>query len=312
MTPEVSVVCIAYNQSEFISRCLDSIFTQITDFPFEVIVHDDASTDGTAEIIKKYAKKYPDQLVPVLEKENQFKLGKNITQLTSLFAKGRYIALCECDDWWTDPLKLQMQFDYMEKNSGCALCTHSVDCYDGNSDKKIGEFRPSRGDKDFDTNEVILGGGGLFGTNSMFYRSEYRELPEVFLRWGVGDYPTAIYLSICGKVHYIDRCFSAYRFCAKGSWSEKYQDKEIAIESNNLLIKGLRRIQEVYRGQFDDAIEQKIVELKVNNAVLNKDAKTLLSGDLFEYYNSLCVVQKLKLFLRMHFPSIYKRLSNRI
>lgn len=312
MNPEVSVICIAYNQRDYICRCLDSIFGQVTDFPYEVIVHDDASTDGTAEIIRSYSKKYPDKLIPILEKENQFKLGKNITQLTSRYARGKYIALCECDDWWTDSSKLQIQFNYMEKRPDCALCTHSVTCYDGNNGNIIGEFRASESDRDFDTNEVILGGGGLFGTNSMFYRSDFRELPEEFLNWGVGDYPTTIYLSLCGNVHYINQSLSAYRFCAKGSWSEKYQDKDIAIDSNILLISGLRRIQKVYFGQFDDAIEQIIMETKVNNAVLNKDIKAVFLGDLRDYFRSLGSVSKLKLCLRFFFPSFYKFLSNRI
>lgn len=113
----VSVICLTYNHSSFIKQCLDGFVMQETNFNYEVIIHDDASTDDTQDIIKEYAQKYTDIFVPILQKENQY--SKHI-QIGSTFiypiCRGKYIAYCEGDDYWTDPLKLQRQVDFLEAN----------------------------------------------------------------------------------------------------------------------------------------------------------------------------------------------------
>ena len=113
----VSIRCLAYNQVRYIRQCLDGFVMQKTNFRFEAIVHDDASTDGTTEIIKEYAEKYPDIIKPIYEKENQY--SKDFSVIDSLVRKacvGKYLAFCEGDDFWTDPLKLQKQVDILETN----------------------------------------------------------------------------------------------------------------------------------------------------------------------------------------------------
>lgn len=113
----VSVRCLVYNQKRYIKQCLDGIVMQKTSFPYEAIIHDDASTDGTAEIIKEYACKYPNIIKPILEKENQYsKHDGSIRKIMNQACKGKYIAYCEGDDYWTDPHKLQKQVDIMESD----------------------------------------------------------------------------------------------------------------------------------------------------------------------------------------------------
>lgn len=126
MTPLVSICCITYNHAPFIRQCLDGFLMQETSFDIEILIHDDCSTDGTTEIIKEYAEKYPDKVFPLYETENQFKkLG---TAQIDLFnydrAQGKYIAYCEGDDYWTDPLKLQKQVNFMEVHSEYSVCFH--------------------------------------------------------------------------------------------------------------------------------------------------------------------------------------------
>lgn len=125
-SPLVSVTCIAYNHELYISDTLNGIFAQKTDFPFEVIVHDDASTDKTQSIIKSYAALYPRILRPILQREN-FWLGKGINATTNIVwpsARGKYIAWIEGDDYWTDENKLQTQVDFLEANPKYSLCSH--------------------------------------------------------------------------------------------------------------------------------------------------------------------------------------------
>lgn len=123
----VSIKCITYNHASFIRQCLDGFVKQKTNFRFEAIVHDDASTDGTADIIREYAEKYPDIIRPILETENQYSKGKGaLTKIMHEACKGKYVALCEGDDYWTDPLKLQKQVDFMESDTEekYVMCFH--------------------------------------------------------------------------------------------------------------------------------------------------------------------------------------------
>lgn len=121
---KVSVICLAYNQEEYIETAIQSFVSQITNFDYEIIIHDDASQDRTAVIINKYANKYPKLIKPILEKENQYKYG--ISYMFSNFilpyAQGEFIALCEADDYWIDNYKLQKQYDYMTKKPNCTFC----------------------------------------------------------------------------------------------------------------------------------------------------------------------------------------------
>lgn len=127
--PTVTVWCLTYNQKEFIKDALEGFVMQKTSFPFEVIVHDDASTDGTTDIVNEYAKKYPEIIKPMIETENQWQKGglKHIIGIMNeKHRRGKYIAFCEGDDYWTDPLKLQRQVDFLESHSDYSMCFHSA------------------------------------------------------------------------------------------------------------------------------------------------------------------------------------------
>lgn len=123
----VSICCITYNHAPYIRQCLDGFIMQKTNFKYEILIHDDASTDGTADIIREYEAKYPDIFKPIYQTENQYSKGKNISATYNWpRAIGKYIAQCEGDDYWTDPLKLQKQVDYMEANPEFSMCFHKV------------------------------------------------------------------------------------------------------------------------------------------------------------------------------------------
>ena len=129
----VSICCITYNHAPYIRQCLDGFIMQKTNFKFEILIHDDASTDGTADIIREYEAKYPSIFKPIYQTENQYSKGKNISATYNWpRAVGKYIAQCEGDDYWTDPLKLQKQVDFMEANPEYVLCCHRYKIYNQN------------------------------------------------------------------------------------------------------------------------------------------------------------------------------------
>src|SRR5690606_11316563 len=130
--PLVSISCITYNHAPYIRECLDGFMMQKCDFDFEVLIHDDASTDGTQEIIKEYQEKYPEIIKPIFQTENQYSKGIRGMNIQFNFprAQGKYIALCEGDDYWTDPLKLQKQLDFLEANPEYVLSCHNYKILD--------------------------------------------------------------------------------------------------------------------------------------------------------------------------------------
>lgn len=127
----VSVLCLAYNHEAYLEQCLNGFVMQQSAFPFEVIIHDDASTDRSADIIMDYCNRYPGLFVPILQHENQF--SKHIPITTNFMlprARGKYIAFCEADDYWIDPLKLQKQIEFMESHQDYSMCVHGCRLYD--------------------------------------------------------------------------------------------------------------------------------------------------------------------------------------
>lgn len=131
-TPLVSICCITYNHAQFIRKCLDGFLMQQTDFPIEILIHDDCSTDGTIDIVRTYEAKYPELIFPLYEEENQYSRGGagKMDLYNYRRARGKYIAYCEGDDYWTDPLKLQKQVDFMEANPEYSVCFHDFQEYD--------------------------------------------------------------------------------------------------------------------------------------------------------------------------------------
>lgn len=124
----VSIWCPVYNHDQFVSRTLDGFLMQKTDFECEIVLHDDASTDNTASVIRSYQTLYPGRIRTVLQTVNQ--MSQDISALTRIMlneCRGKYIAICEGDDYWTDPLKLQKQVDYLNANPGCVLSFHNID-----------------------------------------------------------------------------------------------------------------------------------------------------------------------------------------
>lgn len=131
----VSIKCMVYNHEPYLRQCLEGFVMQKTNFRFEAIVHDDASTDGSAAIIREYAEKYPDIIKPIYETENQYsKRDGSLSRIMNAHMHGKYIAFCEGDDYWTDPLKLQKQVDILEADPNVSMVYTAFRTVDPNGD----------------------------------------------------------------------------------------------------------------------------------------------------------------------------------
>lgn len=225
----VSIETTAFNHAPYIAQTLDGFLMQKTDFPFEVVIHDDASTDGTADIIRQYAEKYPDIIRPIFQTENQYSKGVDIyTAFLDPACRGKYLAICEGDDYWCDEHKLQKQVDFMEAHPDYSACVHNTMLVN----TKTGEQYPmysTEEDYDISFSKVIERGSGAYHTSSLFLRTELEtqlavDCPPYFTVSDFGDYPLAIYLRCCGKIHFLKDTMSVYRQYTAGSWSASNRD----------------------------------------------------------------------------------------
>ncbi len=227
----VSIICTAYNQKSFIRKCLDGFVMQKTTFPFEVIIHDDASTDGTADIIKEYEQKYPDIIKPIYQKENQFSKGLNINYTYNYpRVKGKYIAFCEGDDYWIDENKLQIQVDFLESHPDFTGCFHKSVRRDETTGKDI-SFMPTlldlKGKTVFTINDTKH--GYFIETPSVMYRLEnYKDelLNEYPLNIINGDSWHIYFFSFRGKFKYIDKLMSVKTINETGVWNSTIQSED--------------------------------------------------------------------------------------
>lgn len=260
---EVSVYCLTYNHEKYIRQTLEGFVKQKTSFKYEVIVHDDASSDDTVTIIKEYAEKYPEIIIPIFQSVNQ--RSQNVSILREFIApivrNTKYYAVCEGDDYWTDAEKLQRQYDYMETHTECAMCVHNTNYISENGKDLHQCFNSEKCDKNYSIDEIIrAGGGGLFHTSSFFWRkNDGISVPVGFSIKGIGDYSRAIYLASKGYVHYIGRTMSSYRQGSINSWTSRHsKDKEKSINHYNNVIEGLIKINSSTNKQYELAISDAI------------------------------------------------------
>ena len=263
----VSVYCLAYNHENYIRDALEGFVMQKTNFRFEVVINDDASTDGTAAIICEYAERYPDIFVPIYQTENQY--SKNVRMFETIIyphLRGKYFASCEGDDYWTDENKLQRQVDFLESHPDYSACTHNnltLNMYD--NDLHV-EFQDER-DETLQLRDIAQDGGTCFRLASMMYRREFCFLPPEFLI-SVGDYPMAVYLALVGKIYYFKDCMHVYRFGVPGSWTANNwwnTEKRIALKKEvNDMLRGADRFSgRKYHKLFQSVIRKNEYEVFV-------------------------------------------------
>jgi glycosyltransferase involved in cell wall biosynthesis len=308
----VSISCITYNHENYIKDALDSLLMQKTNFKYEILVYDDASTDGTPDIIREYEKSYPDFIKPVYQPVNQYSRGVKVGKFNNERARGKYIAICEGDDYWTDPCKLQKQVDLMEKHPECTLCVHASYKVCGKDKRIVEKVRPGFGDKFFTVEEVIESGGGIFATNSILYPGRLvLNRPKFFEIAPVGDFPLLIYLSILGKVYYIDEFMSAYRVGVDGSWTSRLNcDIEKRVLFVERMGQMLNEIDEYSNFKYSRSIERCILKHQFDLLLAQARYKDVKNDKFAELYKKLDSSIKMKLFLRYYFPFLYAKIKN--
>lgn len=298
----VSIECMAYNHEKYISKALESFIMQKTNFNFEIIVHDDASTDKTAAIIEEYRKKYPNIIKPIYQKENQYSKGKKIGTILLEKMQGKYIAFCEGDDYWTDQYKLQKQIDYMEKNPECGMCFHTVEILDDNSGEIIGKIKPYNRNRIASTEDIIMGDGGFIGTNSLVYKTEsMRKELKFYLECQVEDYPIQIYNSTQKYAYFMEEEMSVYRVNTGISWTDRNGNFKKQKDFRMNLIKMLREFDHYTDHRYERVIKKRINKWSYKILKYNQRYHFLNNDEYKEYYKNIFFSRKMELFLRKLF-----------
>lgn len=227
--PIVSIVCITYNHERFIRDALDGFVMQKTNFPFEILVNDDASTDGTADIVREYESKYPDLFRCVYHTKNQWGKKDVCRDILYPMIRGQYVALCEGDDYWTDPLKLQKQVDFLDAHPECSICFHPVTVkYDDKSqpDSIFPSEKMLQGKTILEFDDLLK--CNFIQTNSVMYRWRFHENPLDLIPDGIlpGDWFLHLLHAQVGKIGFLPDVMAVYRRHASGIWAGAWQTPE--------------------------------------------------------------------------------------
>ncbi len=215
--PLVSVFCASFNHKEWIADAIKGFLLQQTPFRFEVIIHDDASTDGSNEVIRSIAERYPRLIKPILQTTNQFSQGNRPAKAMLPASSGSYIALCEGDDYWIDAQKLARQAKRMQSQPELSFITHNAISQKGERAKL---FRRMDKEMPFEAQDIIDCDRQFAPTASyMFKRELYEVLPSWFSQAPVGDFYLELYSQKLGTGLYLPDCMSVYRQNLPGSWS---------------------------------------------------------------------------------------------
>lgn len=243
---KVSVWMSAYNHEKYLAQCLDGVLMQKTNFDYEIILGEDCSADKTREIAINYQKKFPDKIKLYLPEKNIGMMEMDVA--TWDMCDGKYIALLNGDDYWTDENKLQIQVDFLEKNPDTVMCFHKSKVeneIDGSSFETV-YLEPD----DTLPVESLLRGYNPIMTVTVLMRN-ILEMPDWYPGMPYGDMPLYIMLSKKGKIKYIDKMMSVYRIHSNGNW----QGETIY---NNLVkdLKFYNVINEYLNFKHDDLIKK--------------------------------------------------------
>lgn len=305
-----SISCLTFNHASYIRQALDSFLMQETDFAYEILIHDDASTDGTGDILREYERNYPDRVKPLIQTENQYSQG--IDNISGAFnfprVKGKYIFMCDGDDYWVSPHKLQKQVDYLEAHPDCALCIHSakIDLVGRAFTEK--EMRPYCGNRVISPEEIVDKPSGYAMSSMAFPSRLVKALPDYYVDCPVGDTPLQLMAAAEGYGYYIDEPMSAYRVGVAGSWttagkSGDYESKQKAYYER------MKRVYEKFDiatgGRFTEAADSAVKRTYYQTMVNLRRFEEILDPEYKKYYKELNFRTRFFIQFENRTPGIY-------
>ena len=263
MAPLLSVCLITYNHVKYIEQAIEGVLMQKVDFPFELIIADDYSTDGTREILEVYQRKYPDIVRLILQKTNVGAAQNWMDLITCPHSK--YIAYFEGDDYWTDPYKLQKQIDFLEANEDYSIYFHEATIlYEDGRELFFNNIAQNTTFDFFDLTQK-----NLISTASCVFRvyNHHHPLPVWFFNIKAGDWALHLLNATQGKIYYSKECMSVYRIHSQSIWA--------SLQRDQMLAKGIEVIDQLnaafdykYNEYFEKAKAQRAIDFNSPNLPL--------------------------------------------
>lgn len=305
MNLKVAVVCMTYNHVKFIERTLQGFIAQKVDFPVVYIVRDDASTDGTSEIIQKYEKMYPSLIKGIYETVNQHGKYRGVpySQKLILDTESEYFALCEGDDYWCDDYKLKKQVDLMDAHPEVTLCIHGHFLLN-NKSGKLKPVHPYKKSGLISTEDVILEPHGMPATCSMFMRgSAIKKYPYDMLKCPVGDRNRRAFLASIGKVFYIDELMSVYRINNPQSFGGMLADYDKSLKLVQEMNMFYDKFDLYTDGKYSEALSLVKEREWISHYMRFHDYKCIINTKYYRQCFSL--ISKIKLFIKWRLEPLY-------
>lgn len=307
-TVKVSVVCTVYNHGKFLRDAMEGFVSQKTDFRYEVIVHDDASTDDSREIIREYEEKYPDIIRPIYQEENQYSKGLIIeSEFIIPHIRGEYVAICEGDDYWTDENKLQKQVDFLQAHpdfSLVACSSKTLNCITGEYENRF----VTDEDREISLEELVTEENGrIFQTASVLMKNEVytkrRDWQDLF---PYGDRPLWMRAALDGRVYMLKDIMTVYRFATAGSWTRKnIRDDERGARNCLRTIEGFKAFDAATDYEYHNMVEKALCVLDYDLA-RNEHNWTRIREKHYEKFKKLPLRDKISVKLHTKYYPLYK------
>lgn len=317
----VSIICNTYNHELYVRDAIEGFLNQKTTFPFEVLIHDDASTDSTALIIKDYQTRYPSIIKPILQSVNQQSQGKSVTNSFGYpRVKGEFVAFCEGDDYWIDPYKLERQVEELNKYKDVNICFHPAITLNQKNERDV-NCNYSDKIKVYKFTTVLKGGGGFMPTASVVFRysvisqilSFYQQYPQ---KGVVGDIVFQFLGSLPGGVLYIPIKASIYRVFALHSWSSRITSDSryyfsVALDTIAKYQDLNRFTNHAYEKKFQSVLMKRVLTY-MNYKEFNNEQKQYFYNNYKEYLPNIFFIKVRNLYKEMkpHIKSLLKIKSN--
>lgn len=310
----VSVMCTAFNHVEYIREALDSMLGQNTDFAYEILVNDDCSTDGTAEVLREYAEKYPDKVRAFFPEKNLY--SQNIDVYYHTFfpnARGKYVAFCEGDDFWTDPDKLRLQVEFLEANPEYSACVHNTTLHYCDAAQPDTLLLKREGDMDVEFEHILPGMNNAWHTSSLMAKTEVLASPtdyyHIASEHGFGDFPYGLMVRNAGKVRYLNRSMSVYRLNSnQAAWSSGF---DYVAKKRIFFLDGMVKTLEAFRAHVKDEAILPLLDENLDEALFRKlnaegKAKEMLKPRFKKVFKQRPFSFRAKIYLNYFLPGLHK------
>jgi len=297
-----SIICNTFNHERFIKQALDGFLSQIVDFDYEILIHDDASTDNTRKIVEEYRFIYPDIIKPIYQTENQTQKGLSVSEINVKRANGEYIAICEGDDYWIDRNKLQKQINFLDDNEAYNCVGHACIVKNVNFPNKTKYWSFKKVDCKIELEEIIKNRGLVFAYNTVVFRNDSKSYPDFFKDFRVADVKRVIFSGLNGNVYYFEQAMSIYQVGIRGSWTERvrFNNKRI-INHYNDEIKFYQNLNAYTLMKYDQYINLVINQLNYYIKLHRRDKEIFNTKE----YSDLKYHKKAQIVLIIYFPNFY-------